>query len=253
MEGWNVSECLQKVFRQIEEAKLKRTDDLQGREVRLLAVSKIKPVEYIIQAYNAGQKHFGENYVQELHDKATDPKLLEHCKDIKWHLIGHLQSNKVNKVLSVPNLWMIESIDSIKLATQINKAWPNYGLPDSKLDVMIQVNTSRETVKSGCETSELTELARHILNECPNLRLDGLMTIGKYGYDPTLGPNPDYVCLRKCRDDLCDALNLDSKEINLSMGMSNDFEQAIELGSTHVRVGQTIFGERPDKAMWKKD
>lgn len=98
----------------------------------------------IVAAYEEGQRHFGENYVNELVEKANSEIILEKCKDIKWHFIGHLQSNKVNKVLSIPNIHMIETVDSSKLADQLNKSWQKFGLPDSKLNVMIQINTSNE-------------------------------------------------------------------------------------------------------------
>lgn len=109
-----------------------------------MAVTKTKPVELIIQAYEAGQRHFGENYVQELEEKSHHPLILEKCKDIKWHFIGHLQTNKINKVLSTPNLYMIETVHSEKLASNLNKNWPKFGPPESKLNVMVQVNTSGE-------------------------------------------------------------------------------------------------------------
>ncbi|XP_050303866.1 pyridoxal phosphate homeostasis protein [Anthonomus grandis grandis] len=243
----NVKQGIRRVLQQIEEAKLRRSEELRGSDVVLVAVSKIKPVELIIEAYDEGQRHFGENYVQELYDKATNALIQEKCKDIKWHFIGHLQSNKVNKVLAVPNLHLIETVDSRKRATQLNKNWPNFGGPDSKLNIMLQVNTSGEDVKNGIEPSEVNGLAEFVLKECQNLRLQGLMTIGQYGYDPAQGPNPDFLSLRKCRDDLCKALNINWKDVGLSMGMSTDFEHAIELGSTSVRVGSSIFGERPKK------
>lgn len=118
-----------------------------------------------------GQRHFGENYVQELQDKSQHPVILEKCKDIRWHFIGHLQANKVNKVLAVPNLYVIETVDSKKLATQLNKNWPNYRSPEStKLNVMLQVNTSSEQEKNGVEPPEVTSLAEYIIKECPNLQ-----------------------------------------------------------------------------------
>lgn len=110
----------------------------------LVAVSKTKPADVIVEAYEAGQRHFGENYVQELEEKANNPIILERCKDIKWHFIGHLQSNKISKVLAVPNLYLIETVHKEKLATHLNNNWPKFGPPDTKLRVMIQVNTSGE-------------------------------------------------------------------------------------------------------------
>lgn len=117
-----------------------------------------------------GQRNFGENYVQELEEKANNAEILEKCKDIKWHYIGHLQTNKVNKVLPLPNLYLIETVDTKKLATQLNKNWPKFGAPDSKLNIMIQVNTSGEMEKNGIDPLEVTGLAEYVIKECTNLR-----------------------------------------------------------------------------------
>ena len=114
---------------------------------RLVAVSKIKPAALIVQAYEAGQRHFGENYVNELAEKASDPLILEKCKDIKWHFIGHLQTNKINKLLGAPKLFMVETVHSAKLADNLNKQWPKYRENDEKLPVMVQINTSAEDGK----------------------------------------------------------------------------------------------------------
>lgn len=111
---------------------------------RLVAVSKIKPVSMIVDAYEAGQRHFGENYVNELAEKASDPLILEKCKDIKWHFIGHLQTNKINKLLGSPNLYIVETVHSEKLADNLNKQWPKHRNSEEKLPVMVQVNTSAE-------------------------------------------------------------------------------------------------------------
>lgn len=121
---------------------------MQGIKPTLVAVSKTKPIDLIIAAYEEGQRHFGENYAQELEEKASNSIILEKCKDIQWHFIGHLQSNKINKVLCLPNIYMIETVDSQKLATQLNKNWPKFGSPGSKLNIMIQVNTSAEEGRS---------------------------------------------------------------------------------------------------------
>ncbi|XP_044269334.1 pyridoxal phosphate homeostasis protein [Tribolium madens] len=238
---------LRKVLENIERASLKTPQELRCKPPRLVAVSKTKPVELIVDAYEAGQRHFGENYVQELEEKSHHPLILEKCKDIKWHFIGHLQTNKINKVLSTPNLHMVETVHSQKLAANLNKSWPKFGPPDSKLNVMVQVNTSAEEEKSGVEPSEVVDLTKFVLSECPNLHLEGLMTIGKFGYDIRNGPNPDFLTLRACRDRVCQELGLDWKTIELSMGMSDGYEHAIELGSTNVRVGTAIFGERAKK------
>lgn len=120
---------------------------MQSVKPRLVAVSKTKPTDLIIETYNEGQRHFGENYVQELIEKATNKEILEKCKDIQWHFIGHLQTNKINKVIALPNLYLIETVDSKKLATSLNQKWPDFGPPNSKLKIMLQVNTSGEEGK----------------------------------------------------------------------------------------------------------
>lgn len=108
-------------------------------------MSKLKPPELIIEAYKAGQRHFGENYVNELAEKGNHPDILRECKDIRWHFIGHLQRNKVNKILSVPNLYVVETIDSERIASSLNVSWSKFRkYNDLKLKVMIQVNTSKE-------------------------------------------------------------------------------------------------------------
>ncbi|KAF7993550.1 hypothetical protein HCN44_010145 [Aphidius gifuensis] len=226
----------------------KRSPEFENIKPRLVAVSKIKPASLIIDAYEAGQKYFGENYVNELVDKSNHPDIL--TRDIRWHFIGHLQRNKVNKVLSVPNLFMIETVDNDKLATAINSSWQKYRKQDDhKINVMVQVNTSNEPEKSGCKIEETSALVKHILENCKNLKFSGLMTIGAYGYDPSNGPNPDFLSLKKCREIVSNELSLDINNIELSMGMSTDYEHAIELGSTNVRVGSAIFGERPPKTL----
>lgn len=211
-------------------------------------MSKLKPAELIIDAYKAGQKHFGENYVNELVEKAHDSNILETCVDIHWHFIGHLQRNKVNKILSVTNLFMIETIDNEKLALALDSSWPKFRKNDDlKLKVMVQVNTSDEQEKNGCEPALVSSLVKHIIDNCKNLEFVGLMTIGMFGYDITKGPNPDFLRLKECREKVSKELDIDLKTIELSMGMSNDYEHAVELGSTSIRVGSAIFGERPKK------
>ncbi|XP_033207667.1 pyridoxal phosphate homeostasis protein [Belonocnema kinseyi] len=238
-----------KVIREkIIQASAKRLPEFSSFEPALVAVSKIKPAEAVLEAYAAGQRHFGENYVNELVEKSSNPKILEQCKDIRWHFIGHLQRNKVNKVLGVTNLYLVETVDSEKLASALDNAWPKFrNSSDSKLKIMVQVNTSKENEKNGCEVEEAPSLVKHVLENCKNLEFMGLMTIGQYGYDVLKGPNPDFLSLIECRKNVCHELGLDMKNVELSMGMSSDFEHAIELGSSSVRVGSSIFGERPTK------
>jgi pyridoxal phosphate enzyme (YggS family) len=202
---------------------------------RLVAVSKTKPVEAIQEAYEAGHRIFGENYVQEMLEKA--PVL---PSDISWHFIGHLQSNKVKSIIeSVPNLTMVETVDSTKLADKLNKAVEATGRPP--LPVMVQVNTSGEESKHGVGPSEVVPLARHVFTQCSHLKLAGLMTIGMPDYTST---PENFECLSKCKEEVALDLSLSVDQLELSMGMSGDFEQAIQMGSTNIRVGSTIFGAR---------
>lgn len=124
----------------------------------MVAVSKTKPVNLIVAAYEEGQRHFGENYVQELEEKANDPIILEKCKDIQWHFIGHLQTNKINKVLCLPNIYMIETVDSKKLATQLNKNWSKFDTCNLKLNIFVQVNTSGEDGMCRCNLHLILKL-----------------------------------------------------------------------------------------------
>ncbi|KAK6932765.1 Alanine racemase, N-terminal [Dillenia turbinata] len=204
-------------------------------QIRVVAVSKTKPVSLVRQVYDCGHRCFGENYVQEMIEKA--PQLPE---DIEWHFIGNLQSNKVKPLLSgVPNLAMVETVDDEKIANLLNKAIESIGR--KPLKVFVQVNTSGEESKSGIEPSGCVELAKHVHLGCPNLEFCGLMTIGMPDYTST---PENFKALANCRTEVCKALGIPEEQCELSMGMSGDFELAIEMGSTNVRVGSTIFGPR---------
>ncbi|KAJ8626911.1 hypothetical protein MRB53_020218 [Persea americana] len=203
--------------------------------VRVVAVSKTKPISLIRQLYDAGHRCFGENYVQELIEKG--PQLPE---DIVWHFIGHLQSNKAKALLAaVPNLDMVEGVDNEKIANHLDRAVANIGR--KPLRVLVQVNTSGEASKSGVDPSGCIELAKHVKLECPNLEFSGLMTIGMADYSST---PENFRTLLNCKTEVCKALGITEQLCELSMGMSGDFEQAIEKGSTNVRIGSTIFGPR---------
>ncbi|KAJ0984422.1 hypothetical protein J5N97_002778 [Dioscorea zingiberensis] len=225
-------------------ARVQQAAERSGRaaeQVRLVAVSKTKPVSLIHQVYEAGHRCFGENYVQEIIDKA--PQL---PADIEWHYIGHLQSNKVKSLLAgVPSLDMVESVDDQKIANRLDHVVASLGR--KPLKVLVQVNTSGEESKSGVEPSGCVELAKHVKQDCPNLIFSGLMTIGMLDYTST---PENFKTLSNCRTEVCEALGIPEEQCELSMGMSNDFEQAIEMGSTNVRIGSTIFGAReyPKKA-----
>lgn len=194
--------------------------------------------------YEQGHRHFGENYVQELLEKA--PKL---PADIKWHFIGQLQSNKAKALVAgVPNLWMVESVDSIKLANLLNKAVAAAAgqRAEPKLRVLVQVNTSGEAQKGGVQPGEeAVALASHIVSSCPSLHFCGLMTIGKLG--EVASKYFELLAEEKARVSAALASSLPASELaelDLSMGMSGDFELAIQHGSTNVRVGSSIFGAR---------
>ncbi|KAI9561729.1 hypothetical protein GHT06_012690 [Daphnia sinensis] len=255
MTSLHIKENLEFVRAKMIAASLKRAEEASNFHQKenlkfgirqLVAVSKTKPVTDVIEAYHAGQRHFGENYIQELAEKSVDSKILEKCPEICWHFIGHLQRNKVNKLLSVPNLYMIETVDSLKLASALNTSWTKLEKTE-KLKIMVQVNTSGEENKSGIPPSEATNLTKEIINDCPALEVCGLMTIGAYDYDVTLGPNPDFLKLVECHKEICHTLDIQPGSLELSMGMSSDYEHAIELGSTNVRIGSTIFGPRATK------
>lgn len=211
------------------------------KTVRLVAVSKIKPAEDVEAAFNAGQMTFGENYVAELVEKS---QRLTHCEGIRWHFIGNLQKKNCSKLTTCKNLSVVETVDSEKVATALNNGWGRNG-GGTKLGVLIQVNTSREDQKAGCMPETLTGLSDFINGQCPHLNLQGVMTIGAFGYDWSQGPNPDFVELLDCHKKLGESLERDDLEI--SMGMSDDFVKAIEMGSTNVRVGSKIFGARDPK------
>ena len=226
-----------------------------SRNVRLIAVSKLKPANDILALHPPAPQpplhtHFGENYVQELLDKA---QLLP--RSIRWHMIGGLQSNKCKALAEqVPNLWCVSSVDSTKKANELEKGRRALLDKDSeaeKLRVMVQVNTSGEEAKSGVEPADALELCRHVVDKCPHLQLTGLMTIGAIARSQATAAagseNEDFVALRDVRDNVASGLGWDQAKLELSMGMSADFEGAIALGSDEVRVGSDIFGERPQK------
>eukprot|EP01080_Neovahlkampfia_damariscottae_P012636 gene12636-6540_t len=206
--------------------------------VRLVAVSKTKPSSQILEVYKTGHKNFGENYIQEICDKSK-----ELPEDIEWHFIGALQSNKVKKLLEVKNLKFVETVDRQKIASTLNDAISN--LKRDPLNVFVQINTSDEENKGGASTKDFISLVEFIIEKCPNLKFKGLMTIGSVQNSKSESDlNPDFQKLCDCRDELSEKLNLPKEDIELSMGMSSDYQQAIIQGSTNVRVGSSIFGGR---------
>lgn len=204
--------------------------------VTLMAVSKTFPTEAIREAYEAGIRVFGENRVQEFAGKAEG---LRGLTDAHWHMIGHLQTNKAAKAAEV--FHAIDSVDSLKLAEKLNDAARKYG---KKLDVLIEVNVGGEAAKSGVspDSPELEKLLSSA-GRLDCLQISGLMTIPPYTNDPQAA-RPYFRKLRELRDQMESRRLASISTVTLSMGMSHDFEVAIEEGSTCVRVGTAIFGVR---------
>ena len=207
------------------EARIAQAAQRAGRkreEITLIAVTKVFPVSAILDAYAAGMREFGENYVQEFEGKFSSVNQLESAR---FHLIGHLQSNKSKKAGEM--FQVIQTVDSLKLARRLSEL-------NTPLDVMIEVKLSEEDSKHGAAPEDLPELVDGI-RTLPNLKLCGLMTMPPWNEDPE-APRPYFRRLRS----LADQFSLK----NVSMGMSNDFETAIEEGATHIRIGTALFGKR---------
>jgi pyridoxal phosphate enzyme (YggS family) len=201
-----------------------------AQDVMLLAVSKTKPLSDVIEAYNHGQRHFGENYLQDALDK------IDHCPhdDIEWHFIGAIQSNKT-KTIATHFDW-VHTVDREKVARLLNQHRPAHLPP---LKVLIQVNISNESNKSGVALAQLSELVEHVL-QLPNLLLCGLMCIPAAGQTESIQHHA-FNKMAVARDQLSHIY----PHINqVSMGMSGDLTSAIACGSTIVRVGTDIFGAR---------
>lgn len=197
--------------------------------IRLVAVSKTKPADLIREAFEAGQTAFGENYAQEMKEKADALAGLP----IEWHFIGHLQRNKAKVVAPIAS-W-IESIDSNELAEAIDRHTAQ------RISCLIEVNVGDESSKSGARAEDVVAIGRRIV-ALDHLDLKGLMIIPPYDPDPEKS-RPFFRALRELRDQLIPTLGAEHLR-ELSMGMSHDFEAAIEEGATIVRIGTAIFGER---------
>jgi hypothetical protein len=222
-----IKENLLRVTERIEKAALRVGRD--PKEIRLVAVSKtVEPVR-IKEAIEAGVSILGENYVQE-----AKKKIEEIGRPVSWHFIGHLQSNKAKYAVQLFD--MVHSLDSIPLAEELNRRAKQ---ADRTFKVMIEINLSGEATKFGTDEEKILDLAKRILH-LNYLSLEGLMTMPPYFDSPEMG-RPYYIKLRELREKM-GREGIPLKE--LSMGMSNDFEIAIEEGATYVRVGTAIFGPR---------
>lgn len=225
-----VAENLKTVLSEIESV-----EDAEGRgrgSVRLIAVSKTKSEELIREAYDAGQRDFGENYVQEILKKA--PVL---PADIKWHMIGHLQRNKVRQIID--KVYMIHSVDSLKLAQEISKEAEKKGII---MPVLIEVNVGGEESKSGIALEDAVSLAEEA-GKLPGIELRGLMCVPPVCEDPS-DSIPYFTKLKEIFVDIKGKKSDNSGVCELSMGMSHDYPEAIRCGATMVRIGTRIFGER---------
>lgn len=208
--------------------------------ITLMAVSKTVEPERIKEAYGAGLRVFGENRVQEFEGKSA---ALSELKNAEWRLIGHLQSNKARKAAEL--FHAVDSVDSLRLAERLNQAATE---ARKKLEVLIEIKVGQEENKAGIplDSPELESLLRAV-PKLESLQIRGLMTVPPFTEDPE-GARPYFRLLRDLRDQIAarslPGINMDT----LSMGMSHDFEVAIEEGSTCVRVGTSIFGARPKPA-----
>lgn len=201
-------------------------------DVTLIAVSKTKPVEMLREAYDLGCRDFGENKVQELLDKYDKMP-----RDIRWHMIGHLQRNKVKYI--VDKVYMIHSVDSMRLAEEISKeaVKKNVTVP-----VLVEINVAEEESKFGASADEAVSLVDNI-SKLPNIVVKGLMTIAPYVEDS----EENRLYFAKLKQIYVDIIHKNIDNVcmeELSMGMTGDYEVAIEEGATYIRVGTAIFGER---------
>ena len=225
-----VAENLVQVQKNIEESCKKVNRD--PGEVTLIAVSKTKPVEMLQEAYAAGARVFGENKVQEIVDKYDQMPA-----DVQWHMIGHLQRNKVKYI--VDKVAMIHSVDSLRLAQTISHEAEKQ---DLDVPVLVEVNVAREESKFGVTTEETIALVEE-MSKLPRVQIRGLMTIAPFVEDP----EDNREIFRKLKQLSVDIAAKNINNVNmsvLSMGMTNDYEVAIEEGATMIRVGTGIFGER---------
>lgn len=221
------------------ESRIREAERRAGRPagaVVLCAVTKTFPAEAVVEAATAGVTHVGENRVQEGEEKRPEVERLG-GGGLRWHLIGHLQSNKVRR--AVETFDVIETVDSVELADRIERIAAELG---RSLEVLIQVDLGHEATKSGAERSDVPAIAER-LQRCEHLTLTGLMTVPPFLDDVEL-VRPYFRELRELRDELNATVCVERPIHELSMGMSHDFEVAVEEGATIVRVGSAIFGAR---------
>jgi pyridoxal phosphate enzyme (YggS family) len=202
--------------------------------VILVAVSKTKPIADLMEAYHAGQRIFGENKIQEMTEKWEQMP-----KDIQWHMIGHVQSNKVKYM--IPYVSLIHGVDSMKLLKEINRLATKW---KRTVDCLLQIHIAEEDTKFGLDEKELDELlASEELKTFENIRIVGLMGMATFTENQTQIKR-EFLHLKSIFDKLCQLNTENCQLTTLSMGMSGDYQLAIECGSTMVRIGSSIFGSR---------
>jgi len=260
-----IFDALHEVTRRVKKAASKRNNNFEDECLPCIvamsnplfkreAASQKQTISDIIDCYSAGQRHFGETFDRDLYSKSWNADIRSLCPDIKWHFLGpvywtpskHSQEVKnksnVKFLMNCRNLFMLESLQSVYVVNQINGIL-RQSKRREKLNVMVQINTSVNKSEMGVSPgSEAVSLTNHILQNGSHLNLKGFMTIGGSDHDSSTGPNPDYIKLMETRECICRELNLQPEDYELSMGMSGDFEHAIEMGSNNVRIGTPIFG-----------
>lgn len=215
-------------------ANLIQVKEYLKQPTKLVVVSKTYPASDISLCYELGERDFGENHVLELEEKAQE--LVGGCPEIRFHMIGHLQTNKIKKLLKIPNLVAIHSVDSLHLLEALIKEEPNFTGP--YLNLFLQVKTSDESEKYGFTDLNQLQSAIELIEKSAKYRAYGLMTMGKIRTDDLKGDA--VVCFQK----LLDVRDKLDKSLKLSMGMSSDYEIASRMGADYVRVGSKIFGNR---------
>ena len=226
----SIRENIEKVNQLKEEAAAR--SGRSGADVLLVAVTKLHTPEEMNEAIDCGITDIGENKVQEIMDK------YDRVKPVKWHLIGHLQTNKVKYIID--KVSMIHSVDSLKLAQEIDKRAAQHQL---KMDILIQVNSAEEESKFGIKTEETGQMIQDILEQCENIRIRGLMCIEPFEENPE-DARVYFAEVKKLYDTYGQIQHERLHFKYLSMGMSGDFQGAIEEGSNLIRVGTSIFGVR---------
>jgi len=215
---------LDDIITRVEGARLKISEH---HIVKIIGISKYSPVEDVEILYNVGQRAFGENKVQDL--KAKSEALEE--LPIEWHFVGTLQKNKINNLIDL-NPTLVQSIDSLELAQELNK---KLEAKNKKMSILLQINSAKEDTKSGVMPEDAVEIYKQILATCPNLRLKGVMSIGAHVKDEKIIKD-SFITTKKIYDEL---VPLGARYC--SMGMSSDYELAIACGSNMIRVGTSLF------------